>query len=30
MMKIAIVGSNGPTGIHLASELRKTVATVRA
>lgn len=29
MMKIAIVGATGPTGIHLVSELRKTVAAVR-
>ena len=29
MMKIAIVGATGPTGIHLVSELRKTVAVVR-
>jgi nucleoside-diphosphate-sugar epimerase len=29
MMKIAIVGATGPTGLHLVTELRKTVATVR-
>jgi nucleoside-diphosphate-sugar epimerase len=29
MMKIAVVGASGPTGIHLVTELRKTVATVR-
>jgi nucleoside-diphosphate-sugar epimerase len=29
MMKIAVVGATGPTGIHLVTELRKTVATVR-
>jgi len=29
MMKIAIVGATGPTGIHLVTELRKSVATVR-
>src|SRR5215472_15040986 len=29
MMKIAVVGATGPTGIHLVSELRKTVASVR-
>ena len=29
MTKIAIVGATGPTGIHLVSELRKTVASVR-
>ena len=29
MMKIAIVGATGPTGIHLVTELRKAVATVR-
>jgi len=28
-MKIAIVGATGPTGIHLVTELRKSVATVR-
>jgi NADH dehydrogenase FAD-containing subunit len=28
MVKIAIVGATGPTGIHLVSELRKTVAGV--
>ena len=28
-MKIAIIGATGPTGIHLAAELRKTIATVR-
>ena len=30
MMKIAIVGATGPTGIQLVAELRKTVASVRA
>jgi NADH dehydrogenase FAD-containing subunit len=25
MMKIAVVGATGPTGIHLVTELRKTV-----
>ena len=29
MMKIAIVGATGPTGIHLVTELRKSVTTVR-
>jgi uncharacterized protein YbjT (DUF2867 family) len=29
MMKIAVVGGTGPTGIHLVTELRKTVAGVR-
>ena len=29
MTKIAIVGATGPTGIHLATELRPTAATVR-
>ena len=29
MMKVAIVGATGPTGIHLAAELRKTAAAVR-
>jgi nucleoside-diphosphate-sugar epimerase len=29
MMKIAVVGATGPTGIHLVTELRKTVAGVR-
>jgi nucleoside-diphosphate-sugar epimerase len=29
MAKVAIVGATGPTGIHLAAELRKTTATVR-
>jgi nucleoside-diphosphate-sugar epimerase len=29
MMKIAVLGATGPTGIHLVSELRKTIATVR-
>ena len=29
MMKIAVLGATGPTGIHLVTELRKTVATVR-
>src|SRR5215472_15459670 len=29
MTKIAIVGATGPTGIHLAAELRKMTATVR-
>jgi nucleoside-diphosphate-sugar epimerase len=29
MMKIAVVGATGPTGIHLAAELRKTVASMR-
>jgi nucleoside-diphosphate-sugar epimerase len=29
MTKIAIVGATGPTGIHLATELRLTTATVR-
>jgi nucleoside-diphosphate-sugar epimerase len=29
MMKIAVVGATGPTGLHLVTELRKTVATVR-
>ena len=29
MVKIAVVGATGPTGIHLVTELRKTVATVR-
>jgi nucleoside-diphosphate-sugar epimerase len=29
MTKVVIVGATGPTGIHLAAELRKTTATVR-
>jgi uncharacterized protein YbjT (DUF2867 family) len=29
MMKIAVVGATGPTGIHLVTELRKTIAGVR-
>ena len=29
MTKVAIVGATGPTGIHLAAELRKTTAAVR-
>jgi nucleoside-diphosphate-sugar epimerase len=29
MMKVAILGATGPTGIHLAAELRKTAAAVR-
>ncbi len=29
MVKIAVVGATGPTGIHLVAELRKTVATVQ-
>jgi nucleoside-diphosphate-sugar epimerase len=29
MTKVAIVGATGPTGIHLAAELRKTAAAVR-
>jgi NADH dehydrogenase FAD-containing subunit len=29
MMKIAVVGATGPTGIHLVTELRKAVASVR-
>jgi nucleoside-diphosphate-sugar epimerase len=29
MKKVAIVGATGPTGIHLAAELRKLIATVR-
>jgi nucleoside-diphosphate-sugar epimerase len=29
MTKVAIVGATGPTGIHLAAELRKMTATVR-
>ena len=29
MMKIAVVGATGPTGIYLVTELRKTVASVR-
>ena len=29
MMKIAVIGATGPTGLHLVTELRKTVATVR-
>jgi nucleoside-diphosphate-sugar epimerase len=29
MTKVAIVGATGPTGIHLATELRKTAAAVR-
>ena len=29
MMKIAVVGATGPTGMHLVTELRKTVAAVR-
>jgi putative NADH-flavin reductase len=28
-MKVAILGATGPTGIHLAGELRKTPAAVR-
>ena len=28
-MKIAVVGATGPTGIHLTTELRKKVASVR-
>ncbi len=28
MTKIAIVGATGPTGIHLAAELRKSAAAV--
>jgi len=28
MMKIAVVGATGPTGIHLVTELRKTVASL--
>ena len=27
MTKVAIVGATGPTGIHLAAELRKTIAS---
>ena len=27
MMKIAVVGATGPTGIHLTTELRKKVYT---
>jgi uncharacterized protein YbjT (DUF2867 family) len=30
MTKVAIIGATGPTGIHLAVELRKTVVAVRA
>ncbi len=29
MTKVAIIGATGPTGIHLAAELRKTAAVVR-
>jgi len=29
MMKIAVVGATGPTGIHVVTELRKTVASMR-
>jgi nucleoside-diphosphate-sugar epimerase len=29
MMKIAVIGATGPTGMHLVTELRKTVANVR-
>ena len=29
MMKIAVIGATGPTGTHLVTELRKTVANVR-
>jgi putative NADH-flavin reductase len=29
MMKIAVVCATGPTGLHLVTGLRKTVATVR-
>lgn len=29
MTKVAIVGATGPTGLHLAAELRKATATVR-
>src|SRR5215831_6298482 len=29
MTKVVIVGATGPTGIHLAAELRKTTANVR-
>jgi nucleoside-diphosphate-sugar epimerase len=29
MVKIAVVGATGPTGLHLVTELRKTVVTVR-
>ena len=29
MTKVAIVGATGPTGIHLAAELRRTTAAVR-
>jgi nucleoside-diphosphate-sugar epimerase len=29
VVKIAVVGATGPTGIHLVTELRKTVAAVR-
>jgi len=29
MTKVAIVGATGPTGIHLAAELRQTAAAVR-
>ncbi len=29
MMKVAIVGATGPTGVHLVAELRKTDAAVR-
>ncbi len=29
MTKVAIIGATGPTGIHLAAELRKTTAVVR-
>jgi nucleoside-diphosphate-sugar epimerase len=29
MMKITVVGATGPTGIHVVTELRKTVAGVR-
>jgi hypothetical protein len=29
MIKIAVVGATGPTGIHLVTGLRKTVASMR-
>jgi uncharacterized protein YbjT (DUF2867 family) len=29
MMKIAVIGATGPTRMHLVTELRKSVATVR-
>jgi hypothetical protein len=29
MMKIAVVGATGPTGLHLVTELRKTIAAAR-